>query len=196
MILKPPGYILAGLGNPGPRYDGTRHNMGFAVIDALSAKYNIKVKKLRFQSLYGEGNIGGRRIILLKPQTFMNLSGRAVRACLDYYRLTPDRLAVIYDDAALPAGKVRVRPGGSDGGHNGMKDIIYQLNSDMFPRIRLGIGAPPHAGYDMADWVLSGFSPDEKPAMAAAVDKAVSAAEMITGGLSIACVMQSINGNP
>lgn len=190
-----PAYVIAGLGNPGAKYDGTRHNVGFEVIDALSSKYNIKVKKLKFQALYGEGVISGNRVILLKPQTFMNLSGRSVRECLDFFKLPLESLAVIYDDVALPTGKVRVRPNGSDGGHNGMKDIIYQLNSNAFARIRLGVGAPPHADYDMADWVLSNFSTGDKTLIQAAVDKAREAAEQIVGGLSIACVMQSINGD-
>ncbi|MCL1820084.1 MAG: aminoacyl-tRNA hydrolase [Oscillospiraceae bacterium] len=188
-------YLFAGLGNPGSKYDGTRHNAGFEVIDALSVKYNIKVKKLKFQSLYGEGTIGGNRVILLKPQTFMNLSGRAVRECLEYYKLDISRLTVIFDDAALPTGKIRVRPMGSDGGHNGMKDIIYQLNTDEFARIRLGVGAPPHPDYDLADWVLSGYSPDDRKLMDTAVETACKAVEQIAGGQPIACVMQSVNGN-
>jgi len=195
-LRSSPAYILAGLGNPGPKFDGTRHNIGFEVIDALSVKYNIKVKRLKFHSLYGEGIIGGNRVLLLKPQTFMNLSGRAVRACLEFYKLDMDSLAVIYDDVSLPTGKVRVRPSGSDGGHNGMKDIIYQLNSDMFPRVRLGVGAPLHADYQLADWVMTGFSTTDKPLMKTAVETAVKAIEQIVGGTSIACVMQSINGNP
>jgi PTH1 family peptidyl-tRNA hydrolase len=191
-----PAHVLVGLGNPGPKYDGTRHNIGFEVIDALALKYNIKVKKLKFHSLYGEGTIGGSRVVLLKPQTFMNLSGKAVRACLEFYKIDLDKLTVIYDDVSLPTGKVRVRPDGSAGGHNGMKDIIYQLNADTFPRIRLGVGSPPHADYALEDWVLSGFSSADKAPMAAAVKASIKAAEMIIGGSSIACVMQSINGNP
>lgn len=190
-----PAFVIAGLGNPGAKFDGSRHNVGFEVIDALSAKYNIKVKKLKFQALYGEGDIAGKRILLLKPQTFMNLSGQSVRACLDFFKLPIESLVVVYDDVALPTGKVRVRPSGSDGGHNGMKDIIYQLQTNEFARIRLGVGAPPHADYDLADWVLSAFSAGDKKLMQAAVETACKAVEQIIGGLSIACVMQGINGD-
>ncbi|MCL2083681.1 MAG: aminoacyl-tRNA hydrolase [Oscillospiraceae bacterium] len=172
-------YVVAGLGNPGRKYDGSRHNAGFAAGDVLAARFGIPVKRLKFQSLYGLGSIAGKRVALLKPQTFMNLSGRAVRECLDFYKLPPERAVIIFDDAALPAGKVRVRARGSDGGHNGMRDIICQLRSDAVPRVKIGVGAPPESGYDMKDWVLSGFTESERVLISDAASRACDAVEIL-----------------
>ncbi|MFA7637663.1 MAG: aminoacyl-tRNA hydrolase, partial [Monoglobales bacterium] len=135
-------YIIVGLGNPGAKYETTRHNMGFITIDYLSRELNIPVNRLGFKSLYGQGVIGGEKVILVKPQTFMNLSGQTVKEIVDFFKVPAENLIVIYDDINIPLGKLRIRPFGSDGGHNGMKNIIYLLQSDKFPRIRVGVGMP------------------------------------------------------
>ena len=154
-------YIIAGLGNPEAKYDNTRHNIGFHAIDVLCEKFNIKLNKLKFKALFGDGIIGGEKVILVKPQTYMNLSGEAIRDISAFYKIPPENIIVIFDDVSLETGRVRIRAKGSDGGHNGIKSIIYQLSSDKFPRIKLGIGAPPHADFDLADYVLGKFTADE-----------------------------------
>ena len=154
-------YIIAGLGNPEAKYDHTRHNIGFHAIDVLCKKYNIKLNKLKFKAAFGDGIIGGQKVILSKPQTYMNLSGESIRDMASFYKVPPENIIVIFDDVSLEAGRMRIRPEGSAGGHNGIKSIIYQLSSDKFPRIKLGIGAPPHEDYDLADYVLGRFSADE-----------------------------------
>ena len=151
-------YMIVGLGNPGKQYESTRHNAGFICLDLLAEKYSISVKKLKFKSLLGEGRIEGKRCLLLKPQTFMNLSGEAVRDAAEFYKIPPENIIVIYDDISLDPGKLRIRRKGSDGGHNGMKNILYHLKSDGFPRIKVGVGAKPNPEYDLADWVLSRFT--------------------------------------
>ena len=175
----PVDWIVAGLGNPGREYAATRHNAGFLVLDRLSARWNIPVKKLKFQSLYGLGQTGGLRVLLLRPQTFMNRSGEALRDCLRFYKVPPERAVVVYDDVSLPLGKLRVRGKGSDGGHNGIKSILYQLQTDVFPRVKIGVGAPDHPEFDMKNWVLGGFSREEEPVMQAALEHACDAAEEI-----------------
>ena len=137
-------YIIAGLGNPGREYDMTRHNIGFEVIDYLAEQYNVKVNKLKFKSLYGETNLGGEKVYLVKPQTYMNLSGEAIREFCAFYKIPSENVIIINDDISLEAGKVRIRRKGSAGGHNGLKSIIYQLGTDEFPRIKMGVGAPKH----------------------------------------------------
>lgn len=154
--------IIVGLGNPTPKYEGTRHNIGFSVIDLLAEKYNIRVNTNRHKALCGSGIIGGEKVILAKPLTFMNLSGESVRPLMDYYKLELEDLLIIYDDISLEPGNLRVRAGGSAGGHNGMKSIIQHLGSDRFPRLRLGVGAKP-AQMDLADYVLGHFSAEERP---------------------------------
>lgn len=134
-------YIIAGLGNPGKKYENTRHNMGFTAIDLLAEKFGIKVNKLRFKALTGEGRIAGQKVLLIKPQTYMNLSGESVRMALDYYKEPPENLIVIYDDIDIPTGSIRIRKKGSAGTHNGMRNILYQIQSEDFPRIRVGIGS-------------------------------------------------------
>jgi PTH1 family peptidyl-tRNA hydrolase len=171
--------MIVGLGNPGSDYDNTRHNIGFSVIDKLAAHHGINVKKLKFQSLYGEGTAAGRRVILLKPQTYMNKSGESVRQVVEFYKLTPGRVLVIFDDASLSLGTLRLRAKGSDGGHNGIKNIIYQLRTDTFLRLKIGIGAPPHKEYDMADWVLSRFSEEERKIADDAVARSLAAVESV-----------------
>ena len=170
-------YMIVGLGNPGRQYETTRHNAGFICLDLLSEKHGIKITKLKFKSLMGDGRINGRRCLLLKPQTFMNLSGEAVRDAAEFYKIPPERIIVICDDISLDPGKIRIRRKGSAGGQNGMKNIIYHLNSDNFPRIKVGIGAKPNHDYDLADWVLSHFTKDEAKLIKEAAEKAVGSVE-------------------
>ena len=168
-------FLIAGLGNPGSKYENTRHNVGFDTIDYLSGKLNIRLSKIGFKGLYGEGDVDGVRIILLKPQTFMNLSGDSIRDIAAWYKLPMERLLVVYDDIDLEPGKIRVRPKGSSGTHNGMKSIIYQLQSDAFPRIRIGIGRAPER-WDLADYVLSKFSKEDREVINGSIEKAAQAA--------------------
>ena len=170
-------YLIVGLGNPGKQYENTRHNAGFICIDILAAKYGIKINKLKFKSLMGEGRIEGRRCLLLKPQTFMNLSGEAVRDAVEFYKIPAENVIVICDDISLEPGKMRIRRKGSAGGQNGMKNIIYHLKSDNFPRIKIGIGAKPNPDYDLADWVLSRFTQSEAKLIKQVADDTVSAIE-------------------
>lgn len=172
-------HVIVGLGNPGTRYDNTRHNVGFDALDLLATKHNISVSKLKFKALYGEGTIEGQRVLLVKPQTFMNLSGESVRDIVDWYKIPMSRLVVIYDDVDLAPGKVRVRPKGSAGTHNGMRNIIYLLQKDDFPRVRIGIGRAP-ANWDLADYVLSKYSAEDRKTANEGITKAAEAvAELI-----------------
>ena len=175
-------YLVAGLGNPGTQYEMTRHNIGFEVIDYIADKYNVNVKKLKFKGLYGEISIKGEKVILLKPQTYMNLSGESIREFAAFFKIPVENVIVISDEVNLPAGKVRIRKSGSAGGHNGLKSIIYQLNSDNFPRIRLGVDAPLREKADLADFVLGRFSKDEIPVLEEAIIKAKGAVEEIVSG--------------
>lgn len=175
-------YMIVGLGNPGKQYESTRHNAGFICLDLLAEKYSISVKKLKFKSLLGEGRIEGKRCLLLKPQTFMNLSGEAVRDAAEFYKIPPENIIVIYDDISLDPGKLRIRRKGSDGGHNGMKNILYHLKSDGFPRIKVGVGAKPNPEYDLADWVISRFTSNEAKLIKQAAEKAVGAVEYMVCG--------------
>lgn len=168
-------YLIAGLGNPGRQYEATRHNIGFEVIDYISTEFGIKVNKIKHKALIGEGTLGGQRVILAKPQTFMNLSGESVREIVDYYKIPPERVIVVYDDISLPTGSIRIRAKGSAGGHNGMKSIIYQLQTDEFARLRIGVGSPPHEDYDLADYVLGHFGSDEAEEIIDAVKTAPDA---------------------
>ena len=180
-------YIIVGLGNPGAKYETTRHNMGFITIDYLSRELNIPVNRLGFKSLYGQGVIGGEKVILVKPQTFMNLSGQTVKEIVDFFKVPAENLIVIYDDINIPLGKLRIRPFGSDGGHNGMKNIIYLLQSDKFPRIRVGVGMPDNEHIDIADHVLGKLTKDEISVLTDTVKNAAKAAELIiTEGISSA----------
>ena len=175
-------FIIAGLGNPGRKYERTKHNVGFVFIDYFSELCGVQVKKLRFKSLTGECLIGGEKVILLKPQTFMNLSGEAVREALDYYGLSTDRLLVVHDDIAMLPGSLRIRKKGSDGGHNGIKSIICQLGSDEFARIKIGVGMPDRDRHDVKDWVLSSFGDGEGGLVSERVRDAAKAAELIVAG--------------
>lgn len=154
-------YLVAGLGNPGKQYETTRHNIGFESIDYISKQLNVKVNKIKFKGLLGETKIADEKVILLKPQTYMNLSGESIRDAAEFYKIPPENIIVIYDDISLPTGSVRIRSKGSAGGHNGIKSIIYQLQSDVFPRIKIGVGAPRHKDYDLKDFVLARFSNEE-----------------------------------
>jgi len=171
--------LIVGLGNPGDKYTFTRHNAGFLFMDYLAQKHNIQIDKLKFKSLMGQGMIGTEKVILLKPQTFMNLSGEAVVAAMNFYKLTTDDLIVIYDDITIPTGRIRIRPQGSDGGHNGIKSIIYLTGSDKFDRIKLGCGAPRHKDFNMVDFVLSPFQGDDKERLYKAIETAVGALRLI-----------------
>ena len=171
-------YIIAGLGNPGKEYAGTRHNAGFAVIDALADKYNIDVDTAKHKGLIGKGIIDGQKVILVKPLTYMNLSGECIREVMDYYKADIDDLIVIFDDISLEPGRLRLRAKGSAGGHNGIKNIIAQLGSDKFKRIRVGVGEKPK-NWDLADYVLSPFSKEERTQVDEAIRHAADALEMI-----------------
>lgn len=180
-------YIIVGLGNPGAKYVNTRHNIGFDVIDALCAKFDIKLGKSKFNAHFGEGKIAGERVVAVKPQTFMNLSGEAVQAIKSWYKAENSEIIVVYDDVSLPVGKLRVRPKGSAGGHNGIKSIILNLNSDEFPRVKIGVGAPPNPDFDLADYVLGKFSRDEIETLIPVAVRAVEAIEeIITAGCASA----------
>ena len=176
-------YIIAGLGNPGKEYDNTRHNVGFEVIDAIADKYNISVVELKHRAIIGKGYIDGQKVILVKPVTFMNLSGESIRPIIEYYKADAQtELIVISDDISLEPGQLRVRKKGSAGGHNGLKNIIKQLGHDNFQRVRIGVGEKPK-NYDLADWVLGHFNKEEKAAVDDALIKGVKAVEiMLTDG--------------
>ena len=154
-------FLIVGLGNPGDKYEFTRHNAGFMCVDFLADKLDFKINKLKYKSLLADVDIKGHRCLIMKPQTFMNNSGEAVRDAAQFYKIPPENVIVIYDDISLDVGKTRVRRKGSDGGHNGIKSIIYHLNSDNFPRIKVGVGKKPAEWEDLADWVLSRFTNDE-----------------------------------
>lgn len=176
-------YIIAGLGNPGSKYEKTRHNVGFQVIDRLAAKYHIDINMKKHKALIGTGAIEGQKVLLVKPQTFMNLSGESIREILDFYKVDPEEeLMVIYDDISLNPGQLRIRKKGSAGGHNGIKSIIHHLGGQVFPRIKVGVGEKPE-GWDLADYVLGHFSKEDEELMQKAFDRAAEAAvEILTEG--------------
>lgn len=172
-------WVIAGLGNPGSKYEKTRHNVGFDAIDLLARELNVSVNRSRFKALCGEAEIAGQRVLLLKPQTFMNLSGESTREALAWYKVPVERLIVIHDDISLNPGRIRIRAKGSAGGHNGLKSIIQQHGSDNFPRVKIGVGMPPHPDYDMPDWVLGTFDKNDSLAVADAIKRSIKAAEEI-----------------
>jgi len=189
----PPEYIVAGLGNPGREYEGSRHNAGFMALDRLAAGLSVPVTRLKFKSLCGDGVIAGKRVLLLKPQTFMNLSGEAVRDAAEFYKIPMERVIVLYDDISLAPGKLRVRGKGTDGGHNGIKNIIYLTGTDVFPRIKVGVGQKPRQDYDLVKWVLGRFPAEQRPLIEAALSDAAQAVEeIIQNGISSA--MNRFNG--
>ena len=180
MFFKKPGgvsWLIVFLGNPGPRYEMTRHNAGFMAADAMAKEKNVNINKARFKALTATCDIRGESVLLMKPQTFMNLSGDAVAQAAKFYKIPPEHVIVVSDEISLPIGKLRIRTKGSAGGHNGLKDIIAKLGTDAFPRIRIGVGAPPHPDYDMADWVLSSFKNQDAEDMLAAAERAAQAAQ-------------------
>ena len=169
-------WLIVGLGNPGKDYTRTRHNCGFRAIDILAQQLGCKIDKGKFQGLYGQVTKNGKKLFLLKPQTYMNLSGKSVLQLSAYYNIPPQRIIVMFDDISLVPGRLRVRAEGSAGGHNGIKSIIQELGSQDFPRVKIGVGAKPHAEQDLADWVLSGFSASEEKLLEPALEKAGEAA--------------------
>ena len=168
-------WIIVFLGNPGAKYNGTRHNAGFMAADAMAKDLNLSINKMRFRALTATASIGGEKVLLMKPQTYMNLSGEAVGQAAKFYKVKPDHVIVVSDETAIPIGKLRIRKSGSAGGHNGLKNIILHLGTDQFPRMRMGVGAAPHPDYDMADWVLGTFKNQDAEIMAELAKK-VSAA--------------------
>lgn len=170
-------WLIVFLGNPGLKYNGTRHNAGFMAADAMEKKLGVSINKLRFRALTQTADIAGQKVMLMKPQTYMNLSGDAVIQAARFYKIPPERVIVVSDETSLPIGKLRIRRGGSAGGHNGLKSIISQLGTEKFPRIRLGVGAPPHPDYDMADWVLGAFKGQDAADMEQLAKTAADAAE-------------------
>lgn len=176
---KPAGvnWLIVGLGNVGDKYEGTRHNVGFRVADELAERAGVPVQRLKYRALTGQAEIGGARVLLMKPVTFMNLSGEAVRPAADFYKVPADHILVLSDDVSLPVGKLRIRRGGSAGGHNGLKNIIQHLGTDQFPRVKVGVGEKPHPDYDMADWVLGKFAGEDLKTITQAIQRAGKAAE-------------------
>ena len=178
---KPAGvsWLIVGLGNVGDKYEGTRHNVSFRVADELAERAGVPVQRLKYRALTGQAEIGGARVLLMKPVTFMNLSGEAVRPAADFYKVPADHILVLSDDVSLPVGKLRIRRGGSAGGHNGLKNIIQHLGTDQFPRVKVGVGEKPHPDYDMADWVLGKFQGEDRKAIDQAVQRAADAVECL-----------------
>ena len=174
-------YVIAGLGNPGREYEGTRHNVGFMTLDALADKYNIDVREKAFKGLIGKGVIEGNKVILVKPQMYMNLSGECIRQVMDYYKVDPSEFIVIYDDISLVPGGIRIRKKGSAGGHNGIKNIIANLGTDHFMRVKVGVGEKPK-NWDLADYVLSTFPKEDREKVEEAMDHAVEAVRMMLDG--------------
>ena len=172
-------WLLVCLGNYGRKYENTRHNIGFMAADLLAQRQSLALNRLRFRSLTDTLTLGGARVLVMKPQTYMNLSGEAVAEAVRFYKLPPERVLVLYDDVSLPLGKLRVRASGSAGGHNGIKNIIAHLGTDAFPRIKVGVGAPPHPEYGMIDWVIGKFSTQERKVVDEALSRALEAAECL-----------------
>ena len=177
---KPSGveWLVVGLGNPGEKYAKTRHNMGFLTLDLLAEREHVRIDRIKFKATTAQATVGGARCLLLKPQTYMNLSGEAVREAAQFYKIPADHVLVIYDDVSLPVGKIRVRPSGSAGGHNGIKNIIAHLGTDRFPRVKIGTGAPGQDG-DMIDWVIGEPSQADKKVLLESFKRAIDAAECI-----------------
>ena len=178
----PVEYIIVGLGNPGSKYEGTRHNAGFMALDYIAEKADAAMIRVKFKGLCGFASISGKKVLLLKPSTFMNLSGQSVTEAMSFYKLPPEKVIVLFDDISLEPGHMRIRLKGSDGGQNGMKNIIYLSGTDAFPRIKLGTGAKPNPQWDLADWVLSKFSVQERKALDEAISSANSAISLIVQG--------------
>ena len=172
-------WLVVGLGNPGGKYENTRHNVGFLVADELGERGRFPIQRLKFKALTNTAEIGGQGVLVMKPTTYMNLSGEAVGEAARFYKIAPDHVLVISDDVSLPVGKLRIRTGGSAGGHNGLKSIIQHLGTDQFPRLKVGVGGKPHPDYDMADWVLGKLQGEDKKIMDDAVKRAADAIECL-----------------
>lgn len=175
-------FLIVGLGNPGKNYEFTRHNAGFLTLDHIASELDTEINNLKNNALVADVVINNHRCLLVKPQTFMNNSGTAVRDIAKFYKIPPEKIIVVFDDISLPCGKLRIRRKGTDGGHNGIKSIIYHLNSDQFPRIKIGVGAKPNPEYDLADWVLSKFGKDDTELLKAAITKATEVLPFILDG--------------
>ena len=175
-------HLVVGLGNPGDKYTFTRHNTGFLALDFIAEKCGVKVDRVRFKSLCADTRIGEQRVLLMKPQTFMNLSGEAVRDAADFYKIPPENIIVLFDDINFDVGVMRIRRSGSDGGHNGIKSIIYQLNSDAFPRVKIGVGKKPSPDYDLADYVLGTYSDADKKTLFSEFSRVYDGVELILSG--------------
>ena len=173
---------VVGLGNPGDKYTFTRHNTGFMALDFIAEKCGVRVDRARFKSLCADARIGEHRVLLMKPQTFMNLSGEAVREAADFYKIPPENIRVLFDDINFDVGVMRIRRNGSDGGHNGIKSIIYQLNSDAFPRVKIGVGKKPSPDYDLADYVLGTYSDADKKTLFSMFSRVYDGVELILSG--------------
>mgnify|MGYP004600024511 FL=1 len=182
MFLKKEGgvtWLLVCLGNPGDQYENTRHNVGWMVADEVADRRNAPIQRLKFKALTNILTISGEKVLVMKPVTYMNLSGEAVRPAADFYKVPSEHILVVSDDTALAVGRLRIRKSGSAGGHNGLKNIIQQLGTDQFPRLRVGVGEKPHPDYDLADWVLGRFTGEDKKAIDASVRRAADAVECI-----------------
>ena len=172
-------WLVVGLGNPGSKYENTRHNMGFMAIDLLEEQEHFRCSKLRFRAWTGSCTLGGEKVLVMKPQTYMNLSGEAVGEAARFYKIPPEHVLVISDDISLPAGKLRIRAGGSAGGHNGLKNIIQHLGTDRFPRIKVGVGSPQQAGYDVVDWVIGRPVGEDRKVLEQALEQAAKAVSAV-----------------
>ena len=175
-------YLIVGLGNPGRQYENTRHNAGFIALDYIADELGVKINRVKFKSTVGEASISGKRCLLMKPSTFMNLSGQAVTEAMRFYKIPPQKVIVLSDDISLDVGVIRIRRKGSDGGQNGLKNIIYLSGSDEFPRVKIGIGKKPHPDYDLKDWVLSRFTDKDKKLVAERLPDIKGAVELIVDG--------------
>ena len=175
-------FLVVGLGNPDKKYEQTRHNTGFIAVDYIAEKRNVNINRIKFKSVVGEGNINGHKVLFMKPSTYMNNSGQAVVEAMNFYKLKPEQVVVIFDDISLDVGKMRIRAKGSDGGQKGMRSIIYLSGSDMFPRIKIGIGAKPNPNWELANWVLSKFTDSEMKEIEKMADNANTAIEHIIDG--------------
>ena len=181
-VTGPVEYLVVGLGNPGSKYDGTRHNTGFMAIDRIAEKAGVQIDRLKFKGLCARAEVGGKSVLLLKPSTFMNLSGQSVQEAMQFYKLPAEKVIVLFDDISLPVGRMRIRMKGSDGGHNGIKSIIHCTGADTFPRVKIGVGRKPRPDYDLAAWVLSRFTEEETAALSEALDHVSAAVELIVAG--------------
>jgi len=178
----PISHLIVGLGNPDAKYANTRHNAGFMFMDLVSSKLGVKIDRAKYNALTCEAQISGKRVLLMKPLTYMNLSGNAVRAAADFYKIPPENIIIIYDDVSLDVGKLRIRLKGSDGGHRGIRSISEQLSTQSYPRIKLGVGQKPNSEYDLKDWVLKDIPKDQRESFKEAANKAYDALEMMLSG--------------